>query len=230
MEPTDNHTAERAPLDWTDATVFRAIIDRADEGVVLVERGVVGFVNRWICELLGWPAGEVAGRSFTEFLDPSDVAPLVERYQRRMAGEDVPSLDETQLRCRNGEVWPVEVSAGLVRHQGRTIDTILVRDIRVRREAAAREATRESFVRTLFEAVPVPLFYKDAQGRYLGCNKAFEASSVVRARRLSGGPSLRSHCPTSPIATPTPIGPCWMAGEPRSTRRTSREPAASAAR
>ncbi len=31
-----------------------------------------------------------------------------------------------------------------------------------------------SFMRQLIEAIPSPLFYKDAQSRYLGCNSAFE--------------------------------------------------------
>ncbi|NTV71834.1 MAG: response regulator [Azonexaceae bacterium] len=32
------------------------------------------------------------------------------------------------------------------------------------------------FLHTLIESVPVPLFYKDTAGRYLGCNRAFEDS------------------------------------------------------
>ena len=32
------------------------------------------------------------------------------------------------------------------------------------------------FLNTLIENIPVPLFYKDTQGRYLGCNHAFEDS------------------------------------------------------
>jgi PAS domain S-box-containing protein len=32
------------------------------------------------------------------------------------------------------------------------------------------------FLHTLIESVPVPLFYKDTTGRYLGCNRAFEDS------------------------------------------------------
>jgi PAS domain S-box-containing protein len=43
----------------------------------------------------------------------------------------------------------------------------------------AQKATRElrtqlSFTQQLLESIPNPVFYKDAQGRYLGCNAAFE--------------------------------------------------------
>ena len=45
--------------------------------------------------------------------------------------------------------------------------------------ALAQKATRElrtqlSFTQQLIEAIPNPVFFKDAAGRYLGCNRAFE--------------------------------------------------------
>ena len=48
-------------------------------------------------------------------------------------------------------------------------------DITARR-AAERTATEQlNFTAQLIEAIPSPLFFKDEQGRYVGCNKAFEA-------------------------------------------------------
>jgi|GEM_PF-457025 PAS domain S-box-containing protein len=45
---------------------------------------------------------------------------------------------------------------------------------RQRREAEARLKNQMEFVTTLLETMPTPVFYKDAAGRYLGCNLAFE--------------------------------------------------------
>ncbi len=43
-------------------------------------------------------------------------------------------------------------------------------------QARTEELSRQlSFLHQLIEAIPSPLFYKDAQLRYLGCNSAFEA-------------------------------------------------------
>lgn len=40
----------------------------------------------------------------------------------------------------------------------------------------AKEALQDQlhFLQTLIDTIPNPIFYKDTQGRYLGCNKAFE--------------------------------------------------------
>ena len=62
------------------------------------------------------------------------------------------------------------------------------------REAAmkmARTATRElrdqlSFSQQLIETLPHPVFYKDAAGRYLGCNQAFEVFSNRKREEYIG--------------------------------------------
>jgi len=54
---------------------------------------------------------------------------------------------------------------------------------RLLEESAENEAARksllkqQSFLSTLIETIPIPVFYKDTSGRYLGCNKAFEQFS-----------------------------------------------------
>ncbi len=45
----------------------------------------------------------------------------------------------------------------------------------LRRELERRQNEHRQFLETLFSAIPSPLYYKDTQGRYLGCNTAFEA-------------------------------------------------------
>ncbi|MEF3695619.1 two-component system sensor histidine kinase NtrB [Desulfolutivibrio sp.] len=44
----------------------------------------------------------------------------------------------------------------------------------LRRELERSRNEHRQFLETLFSAIPSPLYYKDTQGRYLGCNTAFE--------------------------------------------------------
>ncbi|MBI2471295.1 MAG: diguanylate cyclase [Planctomycetes bacterium] len=50
----------------------------------------------------------------------------------------------------------------------------LDRDISERRKAEETLKDRNQFLRTLMDAIPAPIFYKDKDGKYIGCNKAFE--------------------------------------------------------
>jgi len=70
---------------------------------------------------------------------------------------------------------------------------ILRGNARTRSEALAlaQRATRDlrtqlSFSQQLLEAIPNPVFFKDAAGRYLGCNRAFEDYVGVRRDGLIG--------------------------------------------
>ena len=47
-------------------------------------------------------------------------------------------------------------------------------DITERKRAEERLRDQMQFTTTLLETIPIPVFYKDASGRYLGCNRAFE--------------------------------------------------------
>jgi diguanylate cyclase (GGDEF)-like protein/PAS domain S-box-containing protein len=64
---------------------------------------------------------------------------------------------------------------------------------RTRTEAVevATEATRNlrshlSFSEQLLEAIPYPVYFKDADGRYLGCNRAFEEEIGIARGKLTG--------------------------------------------
>ncbi|RKY22506.1 MAG: hypothetical protein DRQ55_01000 [Planctomycetota bacterium] len=46
-------------------------------------------------------------------------------------------------------------------------------DVTHRNRMARQLAHKEDLIRALFEAAPDPIFYKDAEGRYLGCNEAY---------------------------------------------------------
>lgn len=43
-----------------------------------------------------------------------------------------------------------------------------------------------NFMQAVIDAAPTPIFYKDAEGRYLGCNKAFEEYIGLRRDELIG--------------------------------------------
>ncbi|HBW36845.1 MAG TPA: hypothetical protein DEF89_16695 [Desulfosporosinus sp.] len=43
-----------------------------------------------------------------------------------------------------------------------------------KRDFDYKEKSYNEFIKTMIDIIPVPLFYKDRKGSYLGCNKAFE--------------------------------------------------------
>lgn len=61
-----------------------------------------------------------------------------------------------------------------------------VEDITERKRAVERLNEQLLFFQTLIDTVPTPIFYKDTEHRYLGCNKAFEAYSRTKKGDVVG--------------------------------------------
>ena len=55
-----------------------------------------------------------------------------------------------------------------------------------RKRAEESRKNQMHFTETLLETIPSPVFYKDASGRYLGCNRAFEEFWGKRREEVIG--------------------------------------------
>ena len=63
---------------------------------------------------------------------------------------------------------------------------IFSHDITKRKRIQIALQNQLQFMETMLEAIPSPIFYKDRQGRYQGCNKAFEKLSGYLKKKLMG--------------------------------------------
>ncbi|WAC05152.1 MAG: PAS domain S-box protein [Methanoregula sp.] len=113
---------------------YRNLIERANDGVCVIQDGVVKFCNRRITEFWGGSIQETLGRNFTDFVHPDAVPEITDLYKRRMAGETVPSIYTTRLMRKDGSVFYAEVNAGLVTYGGKPGDLIIIRDINDRKK------------------------------------------------------------------------------------------------
>ncbi|MDR3567735.1 MAG: response regulator [Syntrophobacteraceae bacterium] len=108
---------------------FRYLVERANDGIVLIQDGVLQYANPRLAEAIGRNVEEMIGHPFTEFFDTSLRTLLESRYNRRMSGEDFPSRYEFDLKLSSGATLYVELSAGLTTFRGRPADLVFLRDV-----------------------------------------------------------------------------------------------------
>jgi PAS domain S-box-containing protein len=113
---------------------YRNLVERANDGIVIIQDGVVRYVNPRLAAMWGGTVAEIVGARFTDFIHPDELPQVAERYRRRLAGESVPSTYETVLRRRDGSSVPVELNAGVITHAGQPGDLVIVRDITERKQ------------------------------------------------------------------------------------------------
>lgn len=165
---------------------YRNLVERANDGIVIVQDGIIKYINPRLAEISGYTVEEVVDTPFTEYISPDELPEVVDRYKRRMAGEDVPSIYETIIMHKDGSKIYAELNAGIITYLGKPADMIIVRDITERRQAeeALRRAEQEKalILGSLLEHV----IYYDTQMRILWANRAAAESVGLTPEQLVG--------------------------------------------
>jgi PAS domain S-box-containing protein len=114
---------------------YRTVVERANDGIVVVQDGIVKFCNRKAAEMWGGDIPEIEGRPLQDFIDPADASRVRENYERRLAGDGVPRQYDAILRKKDGSRFHGELNAGTFLFGGRPADLVLFRDITERKMA-----------------------------------------------------------------------------------------------
>jgi PAS domain S-box-containing protein len=153
---------------------YRNLIERANDGIVIVQDGKVKYINARLAEMRGVTVEEVIGTPFTDHIYPDELPEVVDRYKQRMAGEDVSPIYETALRRRDGSKMHAELNAGMVTYQGKPADLVIIRDITERkRTEEALQVNLEKY-RVLFESFPLGITISDKSGQIIEANRQSE--------------------------------------------------------
>ena len=122
---------------------YEALVEQSLDGVGIVRDGKVLFTNSTAAELLGYTIEEIlAMEDFRDVFEPESREAVIELQARRRAGLDAPQFYEARVRCKDGTIKDLEISARPIRYQGAPAVLGTFRDItwRKRTEQALRRA------------------------------------------------------------------------------------------
>ncbi len=74
------------------------------------------------------------------------------------------------LETKEGKPIAVEFVSNVYKANGTKVIQCNIRNITERKEMNRKLQEAVIFQQRLIDALPVPIFYKDSEGRYLGCN------------------------------------------------------------
>jgi len=141
---------------------YREVVERANDGIVILQEGLVVLANEALARMSGYSVDELAGLRFLTLVEEEQQAQLAERIRRRLAGEEAPNAYEIDLVRKNGTGFAAEVSAGVITHGGASADLVLIRDVTERKRA---DGVRAFLARTGSGTQDEPFF--QALARYL---------------------------------------------------------------
>jgi PAS domain S-box-containing protein len=146
------------------------------EGLVITDTSAsIMFINKSLSEMLGYLPEEIIGKDWLDLVPPDQQSIAKEAEAKRSQGYT--DRYEIVLHRKNGDKFPVLIGAGprFDEQSGQYIGSLgVVTDITDRKQAEIVLKESEQFLQILLESIPLPVFYKDVEGRYKGFNKAFE--------------------------------------------------------
>jgi len=171
---------------------YRDLIDGMNDTVWVIDFDTTILdVNNAAAKVLGYTREELLSAKISDIddnLTPEQIQDMVRSMPR-----DKIQVFGTWHETKDGRRLPVEVSSSLVSYGGRTVILSIARDITERKRAeeelmdAHKQLERSlMFNEALLSAIPTPVFYKDKEARYVGCNQAFSEFTGASADQIKG--------------------------------------------
>jgi PAS domain S-box-containing protein len=172
-----------------------------DATFVIDQEGKVLAWNKAIESLTGIKAGEVLGKAEYEYalpfygakspilvdlvLNPTHAVEDRYTYIERENGTLVAEVYTPNLKPGGAHLWAK--AAPLFDDAGEIIGAIeTIRDITEQKNTQASLEEQLHFLQVLLDAIPVPVFYKDCEGNYLGCNLAMQKCLGLSRQQIIG--------------------------------------------
>ncbi len=143
----EKESTERALRDSEEK--YRCLVERANDGIMLVKERKVIFANNKIQEILGYSEPEIIDLDLIRLIPEDQRTAIDMLYRKRMAGIIPNSIYATNFLRKDGTVIDVEVNAGLVNYEGSPANFAFIRDITERkRTERERQKHQEELIQT----------------------------------------------------------------------------------
>ncbi|MBC7219071.1 MAG: PAS domain S-box protein [Hadesarchaea archaeon] len=165
---------------------YSTIVEKGNDGIVIVQDELLKFVNSKLCEINGFSAEEMVGKPFIDFVSPGFRKLVFERYKKRLSGVEVPSRYEFEILSKDGRSIPVEASASVIEYQGRPADLAILRDISERKKAEQVLRESERKYRELADSITDVFYVLDKEMRFTYWNRTCEQLTGISAKDVLG--------------------------------------------
>ncbi len=150
---------------------YSQLVEQVPDGIILIEDGKFGFVNRRLAEILGYSVAELLGQPFEIAVSPQSLPLVASRYKKRMRGENVPSVYRILAVKKDGSEIPIELSTSRVTSGNKMMLLAIAHDLSDQEKTRKALHDSENRYRRLFE------------NALLGITQFFSDGSLLTANR-----------------------------------------------
>lgn len=196
---------ERRARRETEATLrdtqekIGAIGEAASDAIVMMDSHfLITYWNPMAEHMFGHRAAQAVGQDVLKLiLDAGSHEAFRGLFQSALRIDQEPvNQPSLEVAGHSKEGWELllEVSLSAVLLSGRWHAVAIFRDITLRKAMEKEWIEQLQFFETVLETLPTPVYYKDTEGRYLGCNRAF-TDYIGLSKGEVVGKNLRAFAP-----------------------------------
>ncbi|MEZ5198816.1 MAG: PAS domain S-box protein [Bacteroidales bacterium] len=172
---------------------YQTLFSLSPSGIMIEdEKGIILDVNPAFCDLLGYKAKELLGKRVHMLSHPEAIEQVDKNLKLILAGERLKHIEKSITK--DGTPIFVELNERIFSLPNGKTGIICIAENITQRLNAENQLKLEhnkserlrKFNEALFSATPYPIFYKDSEGRYLGCNNAFTEQLGFRSEEIKG--------------------------------------------
>ena len=116
---------------------YRTLVERSLEGIMIIQEGLIKFVNPTLLKILSYEEKEMLGRDILRFLYPDERQLLLENLNKLGNSEHVESALELRIMHKNGEGNYMEMLSTQIQYEGKPAVLATFRDITERKKTEA---------------------------------------------------------------------------------------------
>ena len=145
--------------------------------------GNIAYANPAMCEHLGYTLGEMLQLRVRQF---NVTGPEHERLVREQTAEGGIARFEVAQRRKDGALRDVELAITLTEHRGKAVYVVNVKDVTEEKIRQQQNERQRQLLNAIVESMSEGVYYKDLQGRYLGCNRVYAEHVSMRQEDIPG--------------------------------------------
>lgn len=153
--------------------IYNAFVDAIPDGLILIKDGRISFANQIFSNLLGYSVDEICTLELKKIISPKFTKEVLDKYERRLRGEFVPTQYEIELLHKDGKTnIPVALSVGLVESDRDKLEFVIVKNLSEKIEIESRFERELQLQKYFMDYIPDSIYFKDLESRFIKANKA----------------------------------------------------------
>jgi PAS domain S-box-containing protein len=152
---------------------FRLMAENLQDGIIINDNGRVIYANSRVEEIFGYSCDELSTLSPQDLAAPEERKRVTSIMDQYLISRIVPSDIRFWIIRKDGSRRYIYNRITSIEHEDSILRYIIITDITDWKHAQDALEDQLGFLQHMIDTLPMPVFYTDINGRYLGCNRTF---------------------------------------------------------